>query len=586
MTSFVPAYPGLRPLDKRPDISGLPQYWLARGLATALLSAPLVLHAQDVGPPAVPGRDPRPPALVAPGQNPPQLQAPSTLPPPAAALQAGATPRIRVLEIRVTGNTVFKAGELEQLTAPYLGRDVTAEDLSALRQALTLKYVNAGYINSGALLPDQKVAEGVIEYRMVEGTLSDITVTGTEHLDSSYVRERLALGGVAPLNVNALQDRLQILLQGPFIERINAELAPGDRPGEARLNARVQEGPRSHWSATVDNDISPSLGQARVALRGQLLSPSGRGDILGWDLGYARGYAKASVNYGIPINSSDTTLDFFADISRASVVEKPLNALDIQSSSRTVGLRVNHPVFRDARAQFNLTAGFDLRQSHSQLLGTGFAFSPGVQPDGESKVSVFRFVQDYVGRDSTQVTALRSTISVGVGAFGATNLGNGVPNGKFVGWLGQFQHARRLGKTDTQMVFRVDAQLTNKPLLPLEQFAVGGMRTVRGFRTNQLVRDYGYATSVELRVPVIRGQDGVALLQVAPFIDMGGAWYKGRATDAPTTLSSAGVGLRYDPSPGLHAELYRARTFAGRNVVNPSQSLQDRGWHLVVRADF
>lgn len=586
MTSFVPAYPGLRPLDKRPDISGLPQYWLARGLATALLSAPLVLHAQDVGPPAVPGRDPRPPALVAPGQNAPQLQAPSTLPPPAAALQAGATPRIRVLEIRVTGNTVFKAGELEQLTAPYLGRDVTAEDLSALRQALTLKYVNAGYINSGALLPDQKVAEGVIEYRMVEGTLSDITVTGTEHLDSSYVRERLALGGVAPLNVNALQDRLQILLQGPFIERINAELAPGDRPGEARLNARVQEGPRSHWSTTVDNDISPSLGQARVALRGQLLSPSGRGDILGWDLGYAQGYAKASVNYGIPINSSDTTLDFFADISRASVVEKPLNALDIQSSSRTVGLRVNHPVFRDARAQFNLTAGFDLRQSHSQLLGTGFAFSPGVQPDGESKVSVFRFVQDYVGRDSTQVTALRSTISVGVGAFGATNLGNGVPNGKFVGWLGQFQHARRLGKTDTQMVFRVDAQLTNKPLLPLEQFAVGGMRTVRGFRTNQLVRDYGYATSVEVRVPVIRGQDGVALLQVAPFIDMGGAWYKGRATDAPTTLSSAGVGLRYDPSPGLHAELYRARTFAGRNVVNPSQSLQDRGWHLVVRADF
>ncbi|MBC7380499.1 MAG: ShlB/FhaC/HecB family hemolysin secretion/activation protein, partial [Burkholderiaceae bacterium] len=553
MTSFIPAYPGLRPLDKRPDISGLPQYWLARGLATALLSAPLVLHAQDVGPPAVPGRDPRPPALVAPGQNAPQLQAPSTLLPRAAALQAGATPRIRVLEIRVTGNTVFKAGELEQLTAPYLGRDVTAEDLSALRQALTLKYVNAGYINSGALLPDQKVAEGVIEYRMVEGTLSDITVTGTEHLDSSYVRERLALGGVAPLNVNALQDRLQILLQGPFIERINAELAPGDRPGEARLNARVQEGPRSHWSATVDNDISPSLGQARVALRGQLLSPSGRGDILGWDLGYARGYAKASVNYGIPINSSDTTLDFFADISRASVVEKPLNALDIQSSSRTVGLRVNHPVFRDARAQFNLTAGFDLRQSHSQLLGTGFAFSPGVQPDGESKVSVFRFVQDYVGRDSTQVTALRSTISVGVGAFGATNLGNGVPNGKFVGWLGQFQHARRLGKTDTQMVFRVDAQLTNKPLLPLEQFAVGGMRTVRGFRTNQLVRDYGYATSVELRVPVIRGQDGVAVLQVAPFIDMGGAWYKGRATDAPTTLSSAGVGLRYDPSPGLHA---------------------------------
>ena len=586
MTSFVPVNLGPRRPDKQPGTAGTSLHWLACCLATVLLSAPVALQAQDVGPPAVPGRDPRPPALVPPGQNAPQLQAPSTLRPPVPFSQTGGTPRIRVLEIRVTGNTVFNAGELEQLTAPYLGRDVTAEDLSALRQALTLKYFNAGYINSGALLPDQKVAEGVIEYRIVEGRLSDITVTGTEHLDSTYVRERLALGGAAPLNVNALQDRLQILLQGPFIERINAELAPGDRPGEARLNARVQEGPRSRWSATVDNDISPSLGQARVALRGQLLSPSGRGDILGWDLGYAQGYAKASINYGIPISASDTTLDFFADVSRARVVEKPLNALDIQSSSRTVGLRVNHPVFHDARAQFSLAAGFDMRQSHSELLGTGFAFSPGVQPDGESKVSVFRFVQDYVGRDSTQVTAVRSTISLGVGAFGATNLGNGAPNGKFVGWLGQFQHARRLGKTDSQLVFRFDGQLTNKPLLPLEQFAVGGMRTVRGFRTNQLVRDYGYATSVEVRVPVMRGQDGTALLQIAPFIDMGGAWYKGRPTDAPTTLSSAGVGLRYDPSPGLHAEIYRAGTFAGRNVVNPSQSLQDRGWHLVVRADF
>lgn len=574
------------PLFTRPDSAVRPLHWLGRLLTTAVLAAPVLLQAQTVGPPAVPGRDPQPPTLVPPGQTTPLLQAPSTLRPPVAPSQAGATPRIRVREIRVIGSTVFSAQELEQVTAPYLGRDVTTEDLSALRQALTLKYLNAGYINSGALLPDQEVAAGVIEYRIVEGRLSDITVTGTEHLDSSYVRERLALGGVAPLNVNTLQERLQLLLQGPFIERINGELAPGDRPGEARLNARVQEGPRSNISATLDNDISPSLGQARAGLRGQLLSPSGRGDILGWDLGYAQGYAKASVNYSIPISSNDTTLDFFADISRASVVEKPLNALDIQSSSRTVGLRINHPVYRDARTQFNLTAGFDRRQSQSELLGTGFAFSPGVKPDGESRVSVFRFVQDYVSRDSTQVSAIRSTISWGVGAFGATDLGGGVPNGKFVGWLGQFQHARRLGKTDSQLVFRFDAQLTNKPLLPLEQFAVGGMRTVRGFRTNQLVRDYGYATSVEVRVPVMRAQDGTALLQIAPFIDMGGAWYKGRPTDAPTTLSSAGVGLRYDPFPGLHAELYRASTFAGRNVVNPSQSLQDRGWHLVIRADF
>lgn len=467
-----------------------------------------------------------------------------------------------------------------------MGRDVTQEDLAALRQALTLKYVNAGYINSGALLPDQQVVDGVVEYRIVEGRLSGITVTGNERMQGDYIADRLALGGAAPLNVNALQDRLQILLQGPFVERINAELSPGERPGEARLNARIQEGPRSQISATLDNDVSPSLGEARAGLRGQWYSPSGRGDILGWELAAASGYRKASASYGIPIATNDTTLEIFADMSRAKVVERPLNVLDIQSKSSTIGLRLSYPVIRTAREQFNLIAGLDVRQSESELLGTGFAFSPGVEPDGKSKVSVLRFVQDYVGRDSSQVTAVRSTFSLGTGAFGATDQGNNVPNGKFLAWLGQFQHARRLGETDNQLVFRLDTQLTNKPLLPMGQFAVGGIRTVRGFRSNQLVRDQGFATSVEVRVPVMRNADGAAMLQVAPFIDLGGAWYKTRATDAPQRLSSAGVGLRWDPRPGLHGEIYWAQTFSGRNVVNPSQSLQDRGWHLTLRADF
>jgi hemolysin activation/secretion protein len=76
------------------------------------------------------------------------------------------------------------------------------------------------------------------------------------------------------------------------------------------------------------------------------------------------------------------------------------------------------------------------------------------------------------------------------------------------------------------------------------------------------------------------------VLQIAPFVDVGGAWYKDRPTESPQRLSSAGVGLRWDPHPKLHAELYWAQTFAGRNVVNPSQSLQDRGWHLSLRTEF
>lgn len=563
-------------------------WWALRQSATlalgVLLWAPTGLYAQDVGPPRGASGDQRLPPLEKLDERSEILQVPT--PAPVAAPRAGTTPRAFARAIRVTGNTVFSDEELAQVTSPYVGREVTDEDLAALRQALTQKYVKAGYINSGAVMPDQKVVDGVIEYRIVEGELVEVTVTGTKRLRPDYVSDRLALGAGPPLSVVALQEQLQILLQGPFIKSINAELAPGDRLGEARLRARVEEGPRGSFVATVDNDFSPALGDARVVLNGQLYSPTGRGDILSGGIEYAQGYTKLSADYGIPLNARDLKLDILAEWTDANVVEKPLNVINIQSQASTLGLRLNYPLFRTTRQQLNLAAGFDLRRSKTELLGSGFAFTPGVEPDGQSKVSVLRFIQDYVARDRSQVIAARSTFSWGIDAFDSTNEGDDVPNGEFVAWLGQFQYARRLGKSDSQLLFRFDGQLSAQPLLPLEQFSVGGLRSVRGYRRNQLVRDQGYATSLELRVPVLRREDGAPLLQVAPFVDVGGAWYKGRDTEQPRTIRSAGLGLHFDPHRKVHAELYWAHAFDDGRIVNPTESLQDKGWHLVIRADL
>jgi hemolysin activation/secretion protein len=563
--------------------------WWTPGLSAALLLAALLLaptglYAQDFGPPTLPGEDLRKPQLEQPGERPEILQVPT--PPPVAAPRAGTTPRTFVRAIRVTGNTVFSDEELARITAPYVGREVTDEDLAALRQALTLKYVNAGYINSGAVLPDQKVVDGVIEYRIVEGTLVEVTVTGTERLRPEYVSERLALGAGPPLNAVALQDQLQVLLQGPFIERINAQLLPGDQPGEARLLARVEEGPRGSLAVSVDNDLSPALGDARAVLLGQLYSLTGRGDILTGEIEQARGYTKLFADYGIPLSANDTTLDVFAEWERANVVEEPLTALEIKSRSSTLGLRLNYPLLRTSQQQLRLAAGFDLRSSDTELLGEGFSFSPGVEPDGQSKVSVLRFIQDYVARDRSQVIAARSTFSWGIDAFDSTNMGDKLPNGEFLAWLGQFQYVRRLGESDTQLLFRFDGQLSSQPLLPLEQFSVGGLRTVRGYRTNLLVRDQGYATSLELRVPVMRHEDGTPLLQVAPFVDIGGAWYKGRDTPQPQTIKSAGLGLHFDPDRRIHAELYWAGPFDNGSIENPSELLQANGWCFLIRANL
>lgn len=58
-------------------------------------------------------------------------------------------------------------------------------------------------------------------------------------------------------------------------------------------------------------------------------------------------------------------------------------------------------------------------------------------------------------------------------------------------------------KKDILFVARAAAQLTPDSLLPLEQFSVGGIATVRGYGQNQLVTDNGVLGSLEVRLPAL-----------------------------------------------------------------------------------
>lgn len=557
------------------------------GALIYLVLAPPVM-AQDPAPPTS-GLIERPSErpLPSPGFEPESDQAPPLqLPPVAPPKEKGALSglRVSVREFRFSGNTVFKADELAEIAAPYTNRVITSEELDELRQALTLHYVERGFINSGAVIPDQRVTDGVVEIRIVEGRLTDIEVEGLETLRPEFVSERIALGAGPPLNVDELQRRLRILLDSPFIERINADLRPGDQPGDARLTAQVKEGRRYDLELGLDNHVSPSLGDARGWIAGVFRNPTGAGDALTTSVAYAKGLAPDfDIEYTRPLNAWDTSLSLFFERTESEVFEEPFDDLDIESKSWSAGLGLDQPLFRTPEQLFSVGVRFERRYSKTFLLGEPFAFSPGVSSEGESDVSVLRFTGDWLRRSRSQVLAARSTFSVGTDAFGATT-NSSDPDGQFLTWLGQFQWLRRIGDASGQVVFRTDVQLANDPLLPLEQFAIGGANSVRGYRENQLVRDWGYTSSLEYRIPILKNALGRTTLQLAPFVDVGAGWNRNRTTPEPRTIWSLGTGLRWDPHPKLHAQLYWGKDM--EDVENPTHTIQDSGFHFLIKANI
>ncbi len=493
--------------------------------------------------------------------------------------------RTFVKEIRLTGNTVFSDEELRQIKSPYENRMVSSSELEDLRVALTRHYIQQGYINSGAVIPDQKVVDGVVHMFIVEGRLTDIEVSGNKILKSGYIKKRLELGAGPPLNVDELQERIQLILESPAIETINSELGPGDRPGEANLGTVVKEGPRAQFIPVVDNRLSPSLGDVRVLPQVYVYSLTGHGDVLTAAAGGGDGLTDAYLNWAVPVNRYDTTLTLLADYSDSDVENGPFKDLDIENKTSTVGFRLNHPFYRTPRQNFSMELGLDLRKSDSELLGEGFGFTPGVPSDGEVEATIIRFAQNWSLRGLRQVVAARSMFSLGIDAFGATTNPGKLPSGEFFAWLGQFQWSRLLGQEGGQLIFRTNVQHTNDALFAMEQFEVGGALSVRGYRENQLVRDYGFDAQLEYRYPVLKDATGRSVLALAPFVDAGRA-KNNELPEGPARnfIYSAGAGLRWDPTPKIHAEVYWGHSF--RSINNNDNSLQDSGVHFLVSANL
>ncbi|MBF0371150.1 MAG: ShlB/FhaC/HecB family hemolysin secretion/activation protein [Magnetococcales bacterium] len=502
-----------------------------------------------------------------------------------------------VMEIRFVGHTAFSDKELHDLVVEFENREVTSGELQEIRHILTRHYIDRGYINSGALLPNQDVSDGVIEYQIVEGALTSLDISGTNWLTPQYLGDRLKVGAGTPLNIDALRQQMLILQQSPLIKRLNGELGPGVEPGESRLQLKVEEALPLRLDFRLSNNRSPAIGSIRGEVEAVHYSATGHGDQFGIRFGSTRSQEDWRLFYELPIGPWDTSLRIDYQHIESALIDEPFASLNVQSEMETIGLGVKHPFYRTPNQTFAMELRMEWRRSlMSDDLGSGFygeTYEYETRHDGLTEVTALRFIQDWLDRDQNRVIAARSTFSRGLKPMDkiVTDPGNSLIEGKpgydgtFFSWLGQFQLAQRIGDSGHQALFRLDGQLSDDPLFSMEKFSIGGGSSVRGYRENEMLRDNGFTTSLEYSLPIwelpISGlsHEGEGAVRAIPFIDFGMGW--NNDTDQwpdPKHISSAGLGLTWQPTKKILAELYWAHPF--RNTEHTGHDLQDEGIHF------
>lgn len=554
----------------------------ARWLVLAAL-LPLAAFGQDVAPGSKP--------LELPPFQPPEEEEGKILPPLALPPEGGAegieVPKVKAMvrQIDVTGDALLPETQVREITKPYENRELAFTDIAELRDRLTRALIEAGYATSGAIVPDQSLADGVLEIQIVGGRVSEVKITTDGRLADRYLRSRLDPGD-DPVNVVALENRLQILQQDAQIKTVTAALEPSRTRGASILNVNVAE-ETPWWIALEGNNYeTPAIGSWGGKASAGWRNITGFGDSIWAGFTGTEGLREVEGAYAIPFTRWDTTFDVHAQATWSEVVQEPFDDLDIESRSETYGFTLSQPIYRTLEHHAEVFLMGEWRQSKTFLLGSPFSFVEGPD-DGKVEITVARLGGRWSHRTRSRVLALSSMLSYGLPILGATNNKGDAPDGEFLSWLGQGSFAWRFpALLNTQFIARGDVQLANGPLFGLEQFSVGGRYTVRGYRENTLVRDNGAVLSGEIRVPLWVTSDGLVRIEMGPFIDAGWSWNQSRNTDGQRNILGAGVGAHVNFTRNAHFEIYWGEDLRDIDAASDEYDLQDDGVHIALKVEF
>jgi hemolysin activation/secretion protein len=476
------------------------------------------------------------------------IQIPLT--PPSSPVVPNSNKKIKVKHFIFKGNTIFSNKQLEAAISSFIGREIDFNELSDAAKVLTELYTNQGYINSGAFIPleeNQNIVsdEGIITIQIIEGKLEAINITGSRQLHN-YIRERIPKNSV--LNSQKLLEALNLLQQDPLIKKISADLQEGSSIGKAVLNIHAEAEQEFKMDTFIDNSRSPASGSFQRGVEITEANLLGLGDEL--KVGYRNTDSSNAVttSFSFPFNQNNGTLYFSYINVSSNVIEQPFSSLDILSNSSIYEVKIRQPVIREASYNTSRELALGLTFSHeegeSSILGIRYPISTGADSNGNLTISAIRFFQDWNDRNTREGLFVRSQFSIGINAFDAT-INNSAPDGEFFSWHGEAEWLRYLSNGGTYLYLKGDLQIADRPLPAPEQFSLGGVNSVRGYRQDRFLTDNGFLFSGELHIPI--WQQKKQALQIIPFLDIGTAWNNSyNLTNSAGTLAAIGLGVQYD----------------------------------------
>jgi hemolysin activation/secretion protein len=470
----------------------------------------------------------------------------------AAEEKTDAVPRFDVKGYTVEGNTLLSSADLERILWPFTGKardfGTVQEALEALEQA----YRDHGFPMVAVSLPEQELESGIVRMKVNENRLGKITIEGNRFFDQENILRSLPamITGKTP-SLNAVSRSLKIANENPA-RKINLQLLNSDKENTIDANITVKD--ESPWKMgfTADNTGDKQTGRSRVGALLQHANLFNRDHLL--TLQYITSPEKLdkvsiySIGYRVPLYSLGSSIDLIGAHSNVDLgaISFAGNNLSVSGKGTILGLRYNQNLTRIGNYEHRLILGLDYRAYENKVDLDGIPLG--------NNVTVHPVSLTYAGTMN-----LDNKVIAGFYLTDSQNLpGNwdGRDTSEDIEGAPRSYNIFRYGLNlfyalgaDWQARMVLNGQYTNDPLVPGEQYGIGGASTVRGFAERAFAKDLGYSGNVEIYTPDLNRLFGVTAFQsrLLVFYDRGYVAYRNSvpAGDTISTkIASVGPGLR------------------------------------------
>ena len=445
-------------------------------------------------------------------------------------------------QMQVDPSVVLSEKEIQDITAPYEGKEVTLQDIYQAVEQINALYSEKGYATCRAFLPPQTVEDGTVHILLVEGKTEDTTVVNNQQIKADYIKKRLSLKEGDVANLKQLNQEL-LRFNGTNTTQLRIVMKAGKAPGTTDYEIVAYEPKRTNWTLFEDNAGSDTSGIYRTGLFYSNKSLSGVGDALGVGTVISEGTRAANATYSHYLGRRGTKMNFLYSTNAVKTVDGAYKDM-VKGHANAFAIGFTHPLVVNEKKRIELSLDYNHQNSKSDFMVKDTRFN--IVNDTVQDVTFGLALTNY---GNTHVLYRKHSFVVGESDSkpGASKASS--QHFHFYKFNGLYQKSYTPGRV---LSIRTDAQWSPiDGMVSARQYYIGGMYSVRGYKENYLGGDSGFTFSTEYQMPI-----GHRNTYGFTFFDYGRIYMNGQSANIDNYLASVGFGVRQQIGKNYSASLH------------------------------